>query len=545
MIAAGLLAAWCVDAYPSPLSSSVEDESALQVHTSYGDLLGAVSEYNDEVIAFKGIPYAAPPTGPRRWRPPAPMEPWTGVRNATEFGIQCPQYNDTMTLWTTGSTQMSEDCLFMNIWVPANRKGDEKLPVYFWMHGGRFIQGSGAVVTYDGSGLAAHDVIVVTVNYRLGPLGFLAHPELSAESETNSSGNYGALDLIYALNWVKEEIAAFGGDPDSITVGGQSSGSSCSLDMMYSPLAHGLAKGIVVESGTRAPHDPMTGSLATSYRLQDQAEADGVRFMAEMNVTTLEELRNVPFDTLLIYDQEDDTTYSDTRFENSSIFFLDPPIWRPVLDGHFLPSTYGELLETGRHANVPILAGYNLDEAGAKLSPGLTLDTFRSNFTAIMGNLSSEFFSLYPAENDAQANNASNRFWQAFSRTSQWKWARDYALGGASADTFLYFWTHTPPDWTLGASHGTEMYYVFNNIPYTQPSAAWTATDYAIEKRMVQYWLNFIKDSDPNGSNLPYWPATSEDPLNMWLGDAWGPGEVADPVEMKLIWEYLKQFEQW
>ncbi|KAI9740215.1 MAG: hypothetical protein M1834_004793 [Cirrosporium novae-zelandiae] len=533
----GVVAAPLVWAAPI-FSRSTSDAPA--VRTSYGHVLGSVSEYRDGVSVFKGIPYAAPPTGSSRWTPPTQPEAWTGVYNATTFGPQCPQTLDMGTgLWTTGSSVMSEDCLYVNIWTPNfNSSEVEKLPVYMWMHGGRFVDGSGDVITYDGSGLASQGVVVVTFNYRLGPFGYFAHPDLSAESPHNSSGNYGVMDMIAAVQWVKSEISYFGGDSNRITVGGQSSGSSCALDIMYSPLSSGMIAGVIAESGARAPHDPMTGGLATSYRQKDEAEASGVSVVASMNLSTIAEMRNLSMETLLTIDTLNATIYVGTHFQNVSAF-SEAPEWRPVMDGYVLPHTYGDSLRYNAHGNVPILTGNNLDESGASTSPGFTVETFKSNYTAMFGNLSSEFFELYPANNDTQADDSSNALFADISRVSTWRWAKDWYAGGAKNSVYSYFWTHSPPSQSLGAFHGSEMYYVFNNIPYNYPNMAWTDDDYAIQSTMVEYWVNFIKTGNPNGGNTTYWSPSGNDTTTMWLGDLFGAGTIGDEKRIKLVEKFF------
>ncbi|GLA65105.1 hypothetical protein AtubIFM56815_002918 [Aspergillus tubingensis] len=412
---------------------------------------------------------------------------------------QCPQaLNMSTGLWTTGSTDQSEDCLYMNIWTPTTTPSTP-LPVYIWAYGGRFVDGSGDVATYDGSGLASQDIIAITFNFRLGPLGFLAHPLLSAESPHNSSGNYGILDIIAALEWVQANIASFGGDPARVTVGGQSSGSSCSLDMMYSPLADGLASGIIAESGARSPRDPLTGSLATSYRQKDEAESSGLSVMTSLNASTLSEMRALSVSTLLTTDLLNATIFNNTNYQNVSTF-MEAPEWRPVLDGYVLPHTYASTLSNNTHPNIPILTGNNKDESGAATDPGYTLSTFRSNF------------SIIPRQ----------------------------------APVYTYFWDHAPPGQTLGAFHGSEMYYVFGNLPYNYPDMPWTERDFEIERVMVAYWANFIKYGDPNGEGLVRWEPSGEEKETMYLGNEFRKGMLTDGEERReLMLQWLAESQVW
>ncbi|OJI84796.1 hypothetical protein ASPTUDRAFT_54527 [Aspergillus tubingensis CBS 134.48] len=507
------------------------------VHTNHGDILGTTSPYRPNIKVFKGIPYAAPPTGELRWKAPVKPEPWSGTYNATEFSAQCPQaLNMGTSLWTTGSTDQSEDCLYMNIWIPTTTLSTP-LPVYIWAYGGRFVDGSGDVVTYNGSGLASQDIITITFNFRLGPLGFLAHPLLSAESPHNSSGNYGILDIIAVLEWVQANIASFGGDPARVTVGGQSSGSSCSLDMMYSPLANGLASGIIAESGARSPRDPLTGSLATSYRQKDEAESSGLSVMTSLNASTLSEMRALSVSTLLTTDLLNATIFDNTNYQNVSTF-MEAPEWRPVLDGYVLPHTYASTLSNNTHPNIPILTGNNKDESGAATDPGFTLSTFRSNFSTMFApfpHLAEEFFSLYPAKDTKSTTPANNAFWADLGRVSTWSWALDWYAGGATAPVYTYFWDHAPPGQSLGAFHGSEIYYVFGNLPYSYPDMPWTERDFEIERVMVAYWANFIK-----------WEPSGEEKETMYLGDEFGKGRLTDGEERReLMLQWLAESEVW
>ncbi|RAK87289.1 carboxylesterase [Aspergillus costaricaensis CBS 115574] len=484
-------------------SSPINNASTFPiVHRNYGDILSTTSPYRPNIKFFKGIPYAAPPTGELRWKPPVKPEPWSGTYNATEFSAQCPQALNMGTgLWTTGPADQSEDCLYMNIWTPTTTPSTP-LPVYIWAYSGRVIDGSGDVVTYDGSGLASQDIITITFNFRLGPLGFLAHPLLSAESPHNSFGNYGILDIIAALEWVQANIASFGGDPARVTVGGQSSGSSCSLDMMYSPLANGLASGIIAESCSRSPRDPLTGSLATSYRQKDEAESSGLSVMTSLNASTLSEMRALSVST-------------------------PSPEWRLVLDGYVLPHTYASTLSDNTHPNIPILTGNNKDESGAATDPGFS--TFRSNFPIII-------LLLYPANDTESTTPANNAFWADLGRVSTWSWALDWYAGGATAPVYTYSWDHAPPGQSLGAFHGSEMYYVFGYLPYNYPDMPWTERDFEIERVMVAYWSNFIKYGDSNGEGLVRWEPSGEEKETM----------LTDGVERReLMLQWLAESEVW
>lgn len=518
------------------LLSAVASASTFPViNTTYGQVQGQASPYRSGVTEYLGIPYGADTGGANRWTAPKPTS-WDGVLNATAFGSNCasPTSDSSSVLGNVYNTT-SEDCLFMNIWTPTYTDPDtiasQNLPIYFWIYGGRFEGGDGAVPTYNGAGLASKDIIVVTINYRLGAFGYLAHPDLSEESGHNSSGNYGLLDQQLALKWIHENAASFGGNSSRITVGGQSAGSACALDTIYSPLVSGLVAGVISESGARTPQDPLIGSLASSYRTKAAAEADGVAFLETMNVTSIAELRNVSMDDLVAQGNSGDTTFDDTVYVNLTSAFVNPPLWRPNIDGYVLPDGYGTTLATNAHADVPIITGGNKDESGASPAPGWTLDAFKDAFALAFGNQSAEFFSLYPASSDDDANNANNQFFDDLNRLSVWLWGKNWFAGGATSNVYGYYWTHTPAeDQSGGAYHGSELWYNFNNIPYASyDNATWNQTDYDIEFVMANYWANFIKTGNPNGGNLTEWPVLSTETQEiMYLGDSFGNSYLSE-----------------
>ncbi|GAQ47629.1 hypothetical protein AtubIFM54640_010221 [Aspergillus tubingensis] len=546
-------------AVPLAASAAIQTSSAGSdlpvVNTTLGYVRGTYSPFRggDTAVVYKGIPFAAAPTGENRWKEPQSPQPWSGVLNATEFGPQCAQSYSSAGIFSSGKKSTSEDCLYLNIWTPNyNDTSDitsKNLPVYFWIYGGRFEGGSGDVLTYDGTGLAAKDIIVVTINYRLGPFGYLAHPELSAESGHNSSGNYGILDQQAALRWVHENIANFGGNASQITVGGQSAGSASALDSMWSPLTKGLVAGVISESGARGPHDPMTGSAATSHRTKVAAEAQGVEFLKELNVTSIQELRtSVSMETLLEYDSLSDTIFEGTQFANASAFFMEPPMWRPNIDGYVFPYDYTQSLLLNAHADVPILTGNNKDESGAETDPGLTASTYNTLYQEVFQNFSEEFFKLYPGDSTSQANNNSNALYRDMSRIGTWQWALDWAKGGAKSPVYTYYFTRSPAEnRDEGAYHGSELWYTFNNIPYSDYSnVTWYPYDYVVEEHMSNYWANFIRTGNPNGDGLPHFPPSTESEQTMWLGDSWGAGPISDSEErIEFIKSWFATMPEW
>ncbi|KAJ5602130.1 hypothetical protein N7510_011664 [Penicillium lagena] len=535
-----------------PASASAISPPVISTH--YGTISGGVSPFRggDKAYVYKGIPYAQPPTGANRWTQVAGPSYW-GALDATEFGPQCAQTISDAGIFSSGKNTTSEDCLYLNIWTPAYKEGTNltslNLPVFFWIYGGRFEGGSGDVKTYDGTGLAEKEIIVVTINYRLGPFGFLAHPELSAESDHNSSGNYGLLDQQAALHWVNENIQKFGGNPNQIVVGGQSAGSASSLDMMYSPLVKGLSSGIISESGARGIHDPMTGTVATSYRTKAAAEAQGVRFLKNLNVSSIAELRNVSMDALLEYDSLSDTIWEGTPFANLSDIFMEPPMWRPNIDGYVFPNKYGQALHKNAHADVPILTGNNKDESGASPDLSYTAADYHHLYGNLFGSdLGDEFFELYPGKNETQASESAREFYRDLSRVGTWHWAIDWAAGGAKNPVYTYYFTHAPAEnKDEGAYHGSELWYTFNNIPYASYSnVTWTEYDYAVEQKMADYWANFIRSGNPNGSGQPKWRASGKKTETMWLGNSWGMGPISmEQRRIDFLHKWTSKLPQW
>jgi carboxylesterase 2 len=492
------------------------------VRTATG-LVSGVPALLPEVTVFKGIPYAAAPAGELRWRPPWPPQPWEGVRAAAEFGDISPQS------WQPTTLPMNEDCLSLNVWTSAASAGARR-PVLVWIYGGRFVFGTGADPLYDGSALAEAGLVVVTFNYRTGVFGFLATPELSEESGHGASGNYGLLDQIAALRWVRDNIAAFGGDPDRVTIAGQSAGGACVQDLVYSPLARGLFRSAIAESGALYPGDPALEYLASSYRTLDSAELQGVRYLKEHGAATLDELRALPVAALLKGNNADEPGEGHHR----------PPLFRPVLDGWVFPRSYHDALAAGAQSDVPMITGTNKDEDGASPAPDITVAAYLAAARATYQELADEFLALYPAASDQEAGEQANAAARDRSRTSTFLWAAEWAKTAASP-VFTYFWTHAAPGpdaATRGAYHGSEINYVFNNLYATD--RPWTDADRLIAGTLSRYVVNFAATGDPNGDGLPPWPAANPaEPVTMELGDGFGPIPVADRAKFEFHRRYL------
>jgi para-nitrobenzyl esterase len=430
---------------------------------------------------FKAIPYAAPPVGPLRWRPPQPVPSWGGVRKATSFSPACPQPGR----YPPDAPQepTSEDCLTLNVWAPA-AKSAGKLPVMVWIHGGGLMNGSGSVPQYAGGQLAARGVIVVTINYRLGVLGFLAHPELNRESPHGGSGNYGLLDQIAALKWVNRNIAAFGGDPDQVTIFGQSSGSFSASMLASSPLAKGLFKRAIGQSG--AVFEPV--ELDPIFTPKGAAEA-GVRFASKADAKTLADLRRMPVESLL-----------KQRFN---------PQFN--IDGHVIPASPHDTYAAGKQNDVDLLIGTNASEGTFFLDPA---SVTVGNFDTVLGQTYPSLLlwavGASPGKTDADARMAAvavdtdMRF-----RWGMWAWAR-HALNGGNRRVFFYRFTGQPayraghPYFGLGPTHGAELPFVFGHMD--KGAANWTSEDRELAAIVQQYWTNFAKSGDPNGAGLPRWP---------------------------------------
>ncbi|CAG8071607.1 unnamed protein product [Penicillium nalgiovense] len=352
------------------------------------------------------------------------------------------------------------------------------------------------------------------------------------------------MDMVAALDWVHSEVAAFGGDPGRITVGRESARSAGSLDMMWSPLAKGNAAGIISESGALGPRDPLTVTAATSYRTRVAAESFGLNFANQRNVSSITEMRELPVSVLMAEDNISDTILDKSICANVS-GFGNPPEWRPVLDGYILPMSYEKALLSNSHWDIPVLTRNNKDEDAASKNPSLTLAEFKIQFKLMLDSLSEEFSNLYPADNDTMAGEVANTLWHDMTRVGMWQWAMYWQEGRARNSVFTYFWTHAPPNQTSGAYHGSELYYVFNNIPYTEPPKTWTANEHRIGDTTVSYWMNFIKTGNPNGHSLERWSANSDRKQIMVLGDSCAEGAISGGARVDFLERFFKAQKPW
>ena len=515
-------------------------------------LVQGIPARDASITVYKGIPYAAPPIGELRWRAPQAPIPWQGVRKADQFGSLCPQSQP-----PGAQLPMSEDCLFLNVWTGAS-SASERRPVFVWIYGGGFSGGSGSSPEFDGEDLARKGLVVVTFNYRLGALGFLATPELSKESGHRASGNYGLLDDVALLKWVQKNIGAFGGDPSRVTIGGQSAGAGSVGFLSISPLAQGLFQRSAAQSHARYPRDPELRYLSVSWRPLKGAENAGVKFAEERGAHSLKGLRALPWQKLVVdgsvYDEDVDTGSS-----------AKPPLFRPVVDGWVIPFSYGEAYVRGVQNDVAFLAGNNLDETGAvpetafallrsahaEVRPGaphtnVTLKDYLSAARQKFGSMADEFLKLYPATTDDEAALANNAAARDNSRVSTYLWGTEWSRH-SKRPVYTYFWTHRPPGPDhdrRGAYHGSEIAYVFDNpYPANRP---WTDEDRKIADIMSSYWANYAATGNPNGPGLPVWPAYDpKSPRVMELGEQFKPIPVAEPEKLDFWRRFFMTQQAW
>jgi para-nitrobenzyl esterase len=456
-----------------------------QVRTATG-LVEGIKGAITGVREFRGIPYAAPPVGPLRWKAPQPATSWTGVRKSDQFGNRCIQTNPFGDMvWRSAAE--SEDCLYLSVWTPATSAG-ARLPVMFWIHGGGFFSGASDEGRHEGATLASKGVVVVEINYRLGLMGFLSHPELTAESPTKTSGNYGLLDQIAALQWVKTNIAAFGGDPNLVTIFGESAGSLSVSALMASPLARGLFHRAIGQSG---------GYFADTLPLLPPAAAEklGADLAASVGATSLAALRaTAPADLVKTVGR------ASTRYV-------------PTIDGHFLPDTPLNIYAAGRQARVPLLAGWNSAEIKA---PPITADAFTAQVKKQFGNDAEMALKLYSAGSDAEARRSATAVASDnFMGYNTWKWIEAHAATGGSPVYRYLFDQIVPtvkgdpaPD-DPGAAHATDIEFVFSTLETRK--VTWRPVDRQVSELMVAWWTNFAKTGNPNGPGLPAWPAFGAD----------------------------------
>jgi para-nitrobenzyl esterase len=474
------------------------------VHVESG-LVAAAHGTHPAISVYRGIPFAAPPVGPLRWRPPERATAWQGVRDAGAFGPSCQQELRRKLLpWTEEympQGEVSEDCLSLNVWTPAEG-ASQPLPVLVYIHGGAYTSGSGDVLVYDGERLAARGVVVVTFNYRLGVFGFFAHPELTRESSNGASGNYGLMDQIAALQWVQRNIAAFGGDPAAVTVAGQSAGAGSVHLLTASPHARGLFARAIAQSGAWRQRQSLP-NLAAS-------EANGVEFTHTLGDTHLALLRDLPAQQVL------------SKAIESKLAF------RPSVDGWVVPAQVPEVYARHEQVDVPLLTGLTADEGSSRDGYGtLGAAELRAQVHDRFPDHAEQLLALYPIATDAEAHEQQKQLARDEGLAELRAWRGLRARSGTAQD-FGYFFERAIP-WPeqprYQAFHSAELPYMFDNLAKLQ--RPWQAVDRELSDVMARYWVNFITHGDPNGDGLPEWP--SDRNLVMRLGAA--PHAEALPAE--------------
>lgn len=465
------------------------------------------------VPAFLGVPYAAAPTGANRWRGPQTPASWTGVKNADSLPSSCMQdqskeESGPYTAEFAGTEEFSEDCLYLNVWTPS--KADKRVPVMVWIHGGGFQAGSGTGPNSHGAALARQGLIVVTINYRLGVFGFLAHPELTREAGTAPPTNFGLQDQIAALRWVRDNIAAFGGDPAQVTLAGQSAGAISVHHLLASPLAEGLFARAITQSG-----------LADWMSLQPLAEAEreGLAFAQVKGAASLESLRALPPDILL------------AKGGGAPLGFL------PVLDGQLVRRQPSEIRAMGWPGAVPLLAGFTADEMVDPI-PVTDAATFKAKAARDFGPYGERMAVFYPTDNPVEAARTLTR-----DRTlaGLYAWQRGRKAGPAVYAYLFDHWYPGPGSEIWRSFHSVEIPYVFGTLD-AAPNRPFTAKDHEISRIVSRYWVNFVRTGNPNGRGLPRWPAFAAPPFElMELGDRFQARPIFPAPQRNLFDEYLEE----
>ena len=450
-------------------------------------LVSGVSNGPGDVIAYKGIPFAAPPVGDLRWKAPQPAQAWDGVKKCETFGPSPMQGKPVPFMVYTPEflipeQPINEDCLYLNVWT--NTKTAAKKAVFVWIYGGGFSSGGASVPIYDGEAMAKKGIVFVSINYRVGVFGFMAHPDLTKESPDNASGNYGLLDQLAALRWIKKNIAAFGGDPDNVTIGGQSAGSMSVNCLVASPLSKGLFNKAIAESGSM-----MISQAAFKTSTLADAEQTGVKLAQSVSASSLSDLRKVSAADLMKF----------------------PGRFGPIVDGYVLPEPVYQLFAEGKQNNVPVLTGWNADEAF--ISSLKSKDDYLVMAKQQYGTDVDNFLKYYPGSTDAEAARSQVKISRDLTfAVSGYKWAKIQSESG-KAPIYVYNFNRklpaTPDYVKYGAFHTGEVAYVMDDLKFL--NRPWEPGDFKLAATMSAYWANFIKYGNPNGKGLPNWPTYNDD----------------------------------
>jgi len=496
----------------SPTPNAQKGLNTTPVQTESGLVNGFYNE-RTSVTVFRGIPFASPPIGKLRWKAPQPATTWKGVKNCLTFGPSPIQPKPVPFLmigpeFVVPQQPLSEDCLYLNIWTAA-QSSREKKPVLVWIYGGGFMTGGSAAPGYSGEALAQQGIVFVSFNYRLGIFGFLSHPGLTAESDHHSSGNYALMDMIKALQWVKKNIGAFGGDPDRVTIAGQSAGSASVNCLLASPLARNLFQGAIGESGSLVLENPLLHMRSLS-----DAEKEGEQISQKLNATDIAALRAIPAEELQ---------------KKAAGFFA------PVVDGWVMPASVAETYAGKKQTHVPLLTGWNGDEG---LIFGISSKENFAKQAKDFGADSNLFKKYFPSNTDSES--VASQIALAVDKTigvSQYAWALEQNKDQPEK-TFLYLFTRKPPaegdKKRFGAYHTAEIGYALHNLDSIQRS--WQPVDRRLEKQMSAYWIQFVKTGDPNGPGLPPWGSFSNDnPQSILFGDS----TITGPLPNKEALDFL------
>lgn len=483
-----------------------------QVAVEGGIVQGTV---DNDLTIYKGIPFGAPPVGELRWKAPQPVVPWEGIKQTTEYAPAPMQPGNP-------HSGKSEDCLYLNIWTPAKTSKD-KLPVLVWIYGGGFSFGSTSDPVHNGEHLARKGVVLVSIAYRVGQLGFLAHPELSAENPDHVSGNYGLLDQIAGLRWIQNNISAFGGDPDKVTIFGESAGGIAVSMLCASPLAKGLFHGAISQSGGSFGPTRPTTFPGENMKTLKQAEQDGVAYMERVRASSIAELRKIEPDSL-------------------PLGMGMGGAW-PIVDGYVIPDDQYKLYESGKYNDVPVLIGYNSDE-GLSFPLGRTPEEYIAGMKNRFGPYAEDLLAAYPVAETHIPRSARNLMRDAAFGWQTWSWARLQSRTGDSKVYFYYFDQHperdeSSPQFDHGTPHGVDVPYVFMHIDAENPQTS--ESDLSISEIMGTYWTNFAKYGHPNGEGVLDWPSFSEEnPVVMYLGPNAYLGKVPDEESLKVLDNYFR-----
>lgn len=484
----------------------------LQVRVEEGMLQG---KSEDGLAVFKGIPFAAPPVKELRWKAPQQATKWEGIKQATAFAPSPYQPG-------TPAAGKSEDCLYLNVWTPAKSPA-EKLPVMVWIYGGGFSFGTTADPTTTGANLAKKGVVVVSVAYRVGQLGFLAHPELSAENPNKVSGNYGLLDQIAGLKWVQKNIDAFGGDPGKVTIFGESAGGISVSMLCASPLAKGLFHGAISQSGGSFGPTRATTYPGENMKTLQQAEADGRAYAQSVNAPSVAKLR-------------------DLDPEKLPMGMNMGGAW-PIIDGYVLPDDQYKLYKDGKYNSTPVLIGYNSDE-GLSFTREKNPEEFKANVGKRYGKYAGPLLAAYPLSKDGIPKSARDLSRDAAFGWQTWTWA-NLQSQTSPANVYLYYFDQQPeypkdsPKYGQGSPHGQDVAYVFQTLDEKRPDIS--SSDIKLSDLISTYWTNFAKNGNPNGTGVPEWPAFKDtNPNVMYLKTNSHVGPVPDEKSLKVLDSYFK-----